>query len=183
MGFVYQISVKPDTPGECGLPKKEVPSARVTVQGVEGDANHYRFKKINQAVVADRAVLLIPSEILDDLNAEGDWGLKPGDLGENITTKGIPYNAFAPGKHLRIGAELEIRIHSEATPCGNLRQISKKISGNYQDFKKTLEGRRGWYARVVTEGTINKHESIEEILVLPGGCLGLLSRLIKRKEM
>ena len=42
---VIQISVKPETPGEVGLPKMSVDQALVKKEGLEGDYNRARKKK------------------------------------------------------------------------------------------------------------------------------------------
>ena len=44
---VQQINVKPDTPGEVGLPKMAVELSNVTVSGIDGDYNRFRKKKKN----------------------------------------------------------------------------------------------------------------------------------------
>lgn len=180
MGLVYQINIKEYVKGECGLPKKEVPSALIGEFGVSGDTNNFRFKQKKEDP-ANRAVLLIPLETLDDLKKEG-WPVNPGDLGENITTQGIPYDEFAPGERFTIGSA-EIRIQSQAGPCGNLKKLPYITPENYSAFKETLKGRRGWYARVVKEGTVNKHDSIEATLPpMPHGDLGIGDRPITRDD-
>ena len=65
---VIQISVKPDTPGEVGLPKMPVDQALVKKEGLEGDYNRARMKKGNDP---DKAVMIISTDILDQLNQEG----------------------------------------------------------------------------------------------------------------
>ena len=47
---VQQINVKPDTPGEVGLPKMAVELANVTVSGIDGDYNRFRKKKKNNEI-------------------------------------------------------------------------------------------------------------------------------------
>src|SRR3989344_434245 len=88
MGLLYQLNLKPETPGERGLPKLPVEEARLTRIGLEGDFNRYRAEK--KAGSLDRAVLVLPWETLQELNQEG-WPIEPGHLGDNITTQGIPY--------------------------------------------------------------------------------------------
>ena len=66
---VIQISVKPDTPGEVGLPKMSVGKALVKKEGLEGDYNRARKKKKDND--PDMAVMVISTDILDQLNQEG----------------------------------------------------------------------------------------------------------------
>ena len=42
---ILQINVKPNTPGEAGLPKIAIDSAEISFLGVEGDYNRFRFNK------------------------------------------------------------------------------------------------------------------------------------------
>lgn len=77
-GTILQISVKPETPREHGLPKIAAPSVKITSSGLEGDYNRYSHRQKNGN--PDMAVMLIAKEILDDLN-KGGWAVKPGDLG------------------------------------------------------------------------------------------------------
>src|SRR3989344_5386859 len=95
IAYVHSINIKPETEGERGLPKIPVCEAAVGLDGVVGDYNRSRTERKNCDM--DRALLLLPLETLDDLQKEG-WPVKPGHLGENITTLGIPYGDFAPGK-------------------------------------------------------------------------------------
>ncbi len=107
---VCSINIKPDTPGQHGLPKRPVNSTRITRNGLEGDYNRYRhIKKKNDP---DMAVLLLPMEIIEELNGEG-WSIKPGDLGENLTTAGIANKDFSPGKTYRVG-KLQFKLPSSA---------------------------------------------------------------------
>ena len=39
---ILQINIKPDTPGEVGLPKMPIKSTIVTEWGLEGDYNRFR---------------------------------------------------------------------------------------------------------------------------------------------
>jgi MOSC domain-containing protein YiiM len=48
------------------------------------------------------AILLIPLETIEELQGEG-WPIKPGDIGENFTTEGIPYSSFAPESIIKSG--------------------------------------------------------------------------------
>ena len=44
---IFQINVKPNTPGEVGLPKVAIDSAEIFFQGDEGDYNPFRVNKKN----------------------------------------------------------------------------------------------------------------------------------------
>ncbi len=164
---IYQLNIKPETPGERGLPKKPVEAAYVIARGIVGDFNKYRHEEKHDN--PNMALLLLPLETIQQLNTEG-WPVQPGDLGENITTHGIPYNSFAPGKRYALG-NAEIEIAEPCTPCRNLAVLSYVGKERCTEFMRTLlyqngerNNRRGWYARVLKEGEIKKGETIEEII-------------------
>ncbi len=164
-GKVYQINVKPQTAGERGLPKVSVEQARVSRIGLEGDYCAHRFEKGNEL---DRAVLIMPIEMLMQLRQEG-WPVEAGHLGENLTTEGIDYFSFAPEKKYRVG-EAVLQISRACTPCRFLKTLPYVGEENYDRFRKALlpngsieSNRRGWYARVVDEGLVRRGDSIEEV--------------------
>lgn len=156
MGLVYQINVRPRTPGARGLPKSPVDSVAVTKIGVEGDFNVYRHEELDDD--PDSAVLLMSLETLRELNEEG-WPVRPGDIGENFTTSGMPYREFTPGLKLAIG-RAEVQVSRACDPCDNLFLLPYVRRAKGPEFLKTMLGRRGWYARVLKEGTVRRGDSI-----------------------
>lgn len=158
-GRVFQINVKPQTAGQRGLPKMPVPSGVVTVAGIAGDFNRYRHE--HRRDNPNMALLLMPLEMLKLLNEEG-WPLKPGDVGENLTTIGLPYDSFKSGNYYRIG-EVEIQISVKCDPCKNLYELSYVGESLGPEFIKTMLNRRGWYARVLKEGVIKAGDAITPI--------------------
>ncbi len=158
-GRVHQINRKPQTQGERGLPKAPVESALITLRGLEDDFNRYRHERKHDD--PDSALLLMPLETLHELNGEG-WPLKPGDIGENVTTAGIPYHGFAPGRSFRIGGA-EVQVSKACDPCTNLYLLPYVGEVQGPRFLKVMMGRRGWYARVLKEGSVRKGDPIVEI--------------------
>jgi MOSC domain-containing protein YiiM len=156
-GVVAALHVKPEIAGERGLPKRSLPTVRVTVHGVEGDFNRYRHERL--ADEPDSAVLVIPIEMLERLQAEG-WPVRPGDLGENITTKGIPYDQMGPGTRLRAG-EAKLEVTRPCDPCTNLYLLPYVGPGRGPAFLKTMLHRRGWYCRVAMPGRVRVGDSVE----------------------
>ena len=148
---VFQINVKPNTMGEVGLPKISIDSGEISLSGIEGDYNRFRFNKKNND--PDMAIMLISKDILEELNNEG-WPVKPGDLGENLTLTNIDYRTIKPGQHYTAGqAELEVSIICD--PCSNLNVLPYVGKDKVSTFIKTLMKRRGWYARVIKEGLVS----------------------------
>ena len=127
-----------------------VDSALVSTAGIEGDFNVYRHEERNDD--PDQALLIMPIETIRELNAEG-WPIRPGDLGENFTTRGIPYNTFSAGKVFAAGG-VRFQISKACDPCTNLYLLPYVGESKGPGFLKTMLGRRGWYARVLSEGKV-----------------------------
>ena len=158
-GTVRRLGAKAKVAGEHGLPKPELLEARVTVRGVEGDYNLYR--ETSKAGDPAMALLLIPEETLEGLNREG-WPVRPGDLGENITTSGIAYERLAPPRRLQIG-EAVVETTKPCEPCDNLYLLPYVGRERGPAFLKATLGRRGWFARVVREGNVRRGDRIEPV--------------------
>ncbi len=159
VGKVYQINVKSQTPGERGLPKHSVDRAEITFLGLKDDFNVYRHEK--QKDIPDQAVLIMPLEMIEQLNREG-WPIKPGDLGENITSLGISYDSIGPGKRYAVGDAI-LEITKPCTPCVNLWSLPYVGKEKGPKFIKTTLNRRGWYASVIQQGKIKKNDQIVKL--------------------
>lgn len=90
--------------------------------GVEGDAHcgttvRHRYDRRRDPDRPNlRQVHLIPVELLEELAQHGH-ALRPGDLGENITTSGLDLLSLPTGSALRLGDEAEVRLTGLRTPC------------------------------------------------------------------
>lgn len=157
-GKIQQINVKPQTKGEGGLPKMRVDSAFVRSTGIEGDFNVYRHEERQDDPA--QALLIMPIETIRELNSEG-WPIKPGDLGENFTTSGIPYEAFGVGKVFASG-KVHFQITKACDPCDNLFLLPYVGVSKGPGFLKVMLGRRGWYARVLEEGHVKTGDRLTE---------------------
>ena len=99
--------------------------------GVEGDAHfgatvRHRSRVANDPAAPNlRQVHLLQSELFDELIGR-DHAVFPGDLGENITTRGIDLLALPAGARLRIGDAAEVEITGLRSPCS---QIDRFQSG------------------------------------------------------
>src|SRR6187200_1670639 len=77
--------------------------------GVEGDAHMGETVKHRSRVAVDptkpnlRQVHLIHAELHDELRAAG-FSVLPGQMGENVTTRGVDLLSLPPGARLRLGA-------------------------------------------------------------------------------
>jgi MOSC domain-containing protein YiiM len=149
-GIVLRTSIKPRTAGQRGLPKPAVPSLEITDRGAVGDFNNYRAEQMPGDL--DQALLLLTEEVLHDLQSEG-WPVQPGDLGENLTLGGVPERMLAPGTRLRIGPVL-VEISLACDPCTTLYTLPYVGRARGPEFVRGLNGRRGWYARVLEPGVV-----------------------------
>lgn len=158
-GRVFDLHRKPEVTGEHGLPKPSVPEAFASRSGFRGDFNRYRHEEKRDD--PDMALLIVPRETLGDLGREG-WPVKSGDLGENITTEGVAYDAFRPGRRFRMG-EVTFQVSKACTPCENLYLLPYVGTARGPEFLKVMLNRRGWYARVLHEGWVRTGDRIEAV--------------------
>ena len=97
--------------------------------GVEGDAHsgetvkHRSHARRDPAKRNLRQVHLIHSELHDELAGQGFAGLRPGQMGENITTKGIDLLGMPVGTRLRLGDEAVVEVTGLRNPCAQLDGI------------------------------------------------------------
>jgi MOSC domain-containing protein YiiM len=158
-GVVVGLHRKPEVAGERGLPKRSVPSVQVRAVGVEGDFNRWRQEE--RKGDPDLALLILPIETMEELNREG-WPVRPGDLGENITTRGIPYQELAPPHRFRFGTVVAA-ASKPCDPCDNLYGLPYVGRERGPEFLRTTLGRRGWYARVIEEGEIRVGDPVRRV--------------------
>ncbi|MHA2364968.1 MAG: MOSC domain-containing protein [Candidatus Hodarchaeales archaeon] len=157
-GTIIQVNTKSKRNNEVGLPKLSVIKAFISKMNVGDDYNSYRMTQSSETI-NNRAVLLYPIELIEKLNFEG-WPIKPGDLGENFTTRGIDYKDFQLGKQFMLGDSVIIEITQECTPCSNLSVLPFVGKEKINDFIKTIMDRRGMYAKVLQEGEVTVNDKI-----------------------
>lgn len=93
--------------------------------GVEGDAHAGTTVKHRSRVKADptqpnlRQVHLIHAELHDELRAAG-FDVGPGQMGENVTTRGVDLLSLPVGTKLRLGADAVVEITGLRNPCSQL---------------------------------------------------------------
>ncbi len=90
-------------------------------EGVEGDAHrgvtvkHRSRARFNPTLPNLRQVHLIHAELFDELAGKG-FTVKPGELGENVTTRDIDLLGLPTGARLAIGGAL-IELTGLRNPC------------------------------------------------------------------
>ncbi|MBX4196218.1 MOSC domain-containing protein [Candidatus Pacearchaeota archaeon] len=158
-GKVYQLNIKAEIQGQRGIPKFSIDMAKIMKEGVTGDYNRHRYESLGGDL--DQAILIMPLEMIQELNKEG-WPISAGDIGENITTQGIAYDDFKPGDSYQIGKAI-VQISRACVPCKNLAVLSYVGKERKVEFVKTMLKRRGWYASVVQEGMVQRGDDILRI--------------------
>lgn len=93
--------------------------------GVEGDAHCGETVKHRSRVAVDptqpnlRQVHLLHAELLDELNANG-FDVAPGQMGENVLTRGLDLLGLPVGARLRLGEEALVEITGLRNPCAQI---------------------------------------------------------------
>src|SRR4051794_19865925 len=93
--------------------------------GVDGDAHCGATVKHRSRVARDptqpnlRQVHLIHAELFGELRARG-YAVMPGELGENITTRGIDLLALPTGARLHLGRDAVVELTGLRNPCVQL---------------------------------------------------------------
>lgn len=135
--------------------------------GVEGDAHagrlvqhlHHMAKAPNTPNL--RQVHLIHAELLDELAGKG-FVVRPGALGENVTTRGIDLLGLSCGTRLRLGTDALVEITGLRNPC---KQINDLADGLMEaTLERAPDGslirKCGVMAVVVEGGEVNVGDAI-----------------------
>lgn len=106
--------------------------------GVEGDAHcgvtvKHR-SRLRQVPLPPnlRQVHLVHSELFGELATKG-FAVAPGDIGENITTRGIDLLALPADTLLRIGASAVVRVTGLRNPCSQLDRFRAGLTAAVLD--------------------------------------------------
>ena len=97
-------------------------------QGVAGDAHAGSTVQHLSRIAVDpmqpnlRQVHLIHVELLDELAAKG-FAVNPGELGENLTTRGLDLLSLPTDTRLAIGSEAVLRITGLRNPCAQIERF------------------------------------------------------------
>ena len=100
--------------------------------GVEGDTHLGVTVQHRSRVAIDptqpnlRQVHLIHAELFDALRAAG-FEIGPGDIGENITTRGVDLLALPRGARLHIGPDAIVEVTGLRNPCVQLDRFRPRL--------------------------------------------------------
>ncbi len=135
--------------------------------GVVGDAHagatvqHRSRQRRDRTQPNLRQVHLIHGELHAELAAQG-FRVDPGDLGENVTTRGVDLLALPVGTLLRLGAQATIRLTGVRNPCTQLDRFQQGLmqATLERDADGSLVRKAGVMAVVVTGGVVRRDDAI-----------------------
>jgi len=100
----------------------------VAGEGVEGDAHcgakvrHRSRRRFNPGLPNLRQAHLLHAELFEELAGQG-FALRPGLMGENITTRGVDLLALPRGARVHLGESAIIELTGLRNPCVQLEAI------------------------------------------------------------
>lgn len=136
--------------------------------GVAGDAHSGRTVQHLSRVRRDptrpnlRQVHLVHAELHDALASAG-FAVGPGDMGENVTTRGVDLLALPTGTLLRLGAAAVIEVTGLRNPCVQLDRFQDGLMAEVldQDADGGLVRKAGVMAVVLTGGDVRPGDRID----------------------
>ena len=116
-----------------------------------------------------RQVHLIHGELHDELAAAGFAGLRPGQMGENVTTRGVDLLGLPAGARLRLGDDAVVEVTGTRNPCKQLDEIQAGLMQATlgRDADGELVRKAGVMAVVVSGGEVRAGDAIA--VELPAG--------------
>ena len=142
--------------------------------GVEGDAHAGSTVRHRSRVARDaaqpnlRQVHLIHAELFDELAAAG-FEVGPGDVGENVTTRGLDLLALPTGARLRLGERAVVEVTGLRNPCYQLDRFQSGLMQAMLGRDAAGEPVRkcGVMAVVVASGDVQPGDSVAVELPAP----------------
>jgi len=136
--------------------------------GVEGDAHcgttvQHRYDKSKDPERPNlRQVHLIHSELHDELRATQGYGISPGGMGENITTRGIDLLTLPAGTRLHMGVVAVVELTGLRNPCYYLNKFKPglKQACMVEDGEGNVIRKAGVMSIVITGGDILPGDTI-----------------------
>jgi MOSC domain-containing protein YiiM len=140
--------------------------------GVEGDAHLGETVKHRSRVRRDptspnlRQVHLIHSELHEELRAAG-FDVDAGDMGENVTTRGVDLLRLPTGTLLRLGGEAVVEVTGLRNPCVQLDAFRRGLTAAVleRDADGALVRKSGVMAVVREGGDVRPGDEV--VVVLP----------------
>lgn len=135
--------------------------------GVAGDAHsgvtvkHRSRVKVDPSQPNLRQVHLIHAELFDEVAAKG-FIVLPGDLGENITTRGIDLLGLPRGAVLRIGEAVRLQVCGLRNPCAQIDRFQRGLLAAVLEKRGdgTLVRKSGIMTIVLAGGVVRAGDAI-----------------------
>jgi MOSC domain-containing protein YiiM len=154
---------------EHGFSKHRADAIRLVAgRGVVGDAHAGATVKHRSRVKRDpnapnlRQVHLIHVELFAELAAAG-FTVAPGELGENVTTRGVDLLALVTGTRLALGAEAVVRVTGLRNPCAQIERFRPGLLAQVAVRRAdgTLVRKTGVMAVVERGGVVRAGEAVD----------------------
>ncbi len=102
-----------------------------------------------------RQVHLVHGELHDELAARG-FVVAPGEMGENVTTRGIDLLALSTGARLRLASDAVVEITGLRNPCRQLDGLHRGLMAAMldRDARSRLVRKAGVMGVVLRGGTV-----------------------------
>jgi MOSC domain-containing protein YiiM len=108
-----------------------------------------------------RQVHLIHEELFAELAAAG-FAIGAGDIGENVTTRGIDLLGLSTGARLRLGADAVVEVTGLRNPCGQLDTYQQGLTAAVlgRDAEGRLFRKSGVMVIVIRGGEVRPGDTI-----------------------
>ena len=135
--------------------------------GVEGDAHMGATVKHRSRVAKNpaepnlRQVHLIHEELFTEVGAAG-FKVAPGEMGENVTTRGVDLLSLPRGARLRLGDNAIVELTGLRNPCVQIDRFQKGLMGAVlgRDAQGGIVRRSGVMAIVIAGGDVRPGDVI-----------------------
>jgi hypothetical protein len=139
----------------------------LTGLGVAGDAHmgatvKHRSRLRKEPIQPNlRQVHLLHAELFDELRDKG-FVVRPGDLGENVTTSGLDLLALPTGTRLHLGASAVVEVTGLRNPCIQLDYFQRGLMAATldKDADGNLIRKAGIMSIVIAEGDVRPGDAI-----------------------
>ena len=135
----------------------------VAGQGVAGDAHSGETVKHRSRVTQEptqpnlRQVHLIHAELFDELRG-GGFDVSAGQMGENVTTRGVDLLGLPTGARLHLGTSAVIEVTGLRNPCAQLDGLQPGLMAAVlgRDAQGNLVRQAGVMGVVLTGGEVRR---------------------------
>jgi MOSC domain-containing protein YiiM len=142
--------------------------------GVEGDAHAGTTVQHRSRVARDpsqpnlRQVHLVHAELFDEVGGDG-FAVAPGELGENVTTRGVDLLGLPRGTVLRLGPDAVVEVTGLRNPCVQIDGLEAGLMRQLvaRDDDGQVVRKAGVMAVVVSGGRVAPDDEV--VVELPQG--------------